>query len=67
MNERIKELAFLAAQEPNSNFDCDVVWLEKFSELLIKECAIIVNSLEEYESKGDCSKAEYIKEYFGVK
>lgn len=39
---------------------------EKFAELIVKECAKIVNSIEQYEGQGDCSTAEYIKEYFGV-
>ena len=37
MNKRIEELAFEAARETSSNFDCDRVWMEKFAELLIKE------------------------------
>ena len=39
---------------------------EKFAELIVQECANIVNSLEQYEGQGDCSTAEYIKEHFGV-
>ena len=39
---------------------------EKFAELIVQECANIVNSLEQYEGPGDCSTAEYIKEHFGV-
>ncbi len=39
---------------------------EKFAELIVCECANIVNSLEQYEGQGDCSTAEYIKERFGV-
>jgi hypothetical protein len=39
---------------------------EKFAELIVRECANIVNSLEQYEGQGDCSTAEYIKERFGV-
>jgi hypothetical protein len=38
----------------------------KFAELIVRECANIVNSLEQYEGQGDCSTAEYIKEHFGV-
>ncbi len=40
--------------------------LNKFAELIVRECANIVNSLEQYEGQGDCSAAEYIKERFGV-
>jgi len=39
---------------------------EKFAESIVKECANIVNSLEQYEGQGDCPTAEYIKEHFGV-
>lgn len=65
MNERIKELA-----EQNSENLSNVVrndeWLQKFAELIVRECADIVNSLEQYEGRGNCSTAEYIKEHFGV-
>lgn len=37
-----------------------------FAEAIVKECASIVNSLEQHEGRGDCSIAEYIKEHFGV-
>lgn len=40
--------------------------ISKFAELLIKECADIVNSLESHEGQGDCGTATYIKEHFGV-
>ena len=38
----------------------------KFARMIVRECAGIVNSLEQYEGPGDCSTAEYIKEHFGV-
>jgi hypothetical protein len=51
----------------------DWIFTERFyasynilAELIVKECANIVNSIEQYEGQGDCSTAEYIKEYFGV-
>ena len=65
MNEQIKELAEQAG--------CSIDGMgygegnvEKFAELIVRECATIVNSLEQYEGQGDCSTAEYIKERFGV-
>ena len=65
MNEQIKELAEQAG--------CSIDGMgygegnvEKFAELIVRECAKIVNSLEQYEGQGDCSTAEYIKERFGV-
>lgn len=62
MNERIRELmieAGYAAPELAGR-------AQKLAELIVKECANIVNSLEQYEGQGDCSTAEYIKERFGV-
>ena len=70
MNERIKELAEQAGYTPLPGFDfandLQEVFLKKFAELIVRECATIVNSLEQYEGQGDCSTAEYIKERFGV-
>lgn len=76
MNERIKELMLMAFQEhygdpitPGAREKAvELVsgWGEKFAELIVRECAGIVNSLEQYEGQGDCSTAEYIKERFGV-
>ena len=74
MNERIRELAeqagllhkqigpfietrYMKKKEQD---------LEKFAELLIKDCANIVNSLEQHEGEGDCYTVEYLKERFGV-
>lgn len=42
MNERIKELAFLAAKETNSNFNCDAVWMNKFAELIVHKCQTLI-------------------------
>ena len=63
-NQKVKEIA------DKVKWQCqDVTYreLEKFTELIIQECADIVNSLEEYKGRGDCSTAEYIKEHFGFK
>ena len=64
MNERIKELE-AQCWEPRK---WNPPWFnyEKFAELIVRECANIVNSLEQNEGPGDCSTAEYIKEHFGV-
>ena len=62
MNERIKELYAEACKDLDLTDDI----LKKFAELIVRECANIVNSLEQYEGPGDCSTAEYIKEHFGV-
>ena len=77
MNQRIEELkkqAMIRVNTPTVNSDGKVIcdnWeegisLSKFAELIVRECANIVNSLEQYEGQGDCSTAEYIKEHFGV-
>lgn len=81
MNERIKDFVEEAGFHPahpmsglnpnsvfpptNMNGECSKE-LKKFAELIIQECANIVNSLEQHEGQGDCSTAEYIKEHFGV-
>ena len=76
MNERIRELVLQANpaskeiyESDNWEYNC-AAWcakdLAKFAELIVRECAKIVNSLEQYEGQGDCSTAEYIKERFGV-
>ena len=43
MNERIEELAEKATQEFSSAFERDK-WLEKFAELIVKDCLCIVEN-----------------------
>ena len=66
VNERIKELAeqagyskeFLAIGLPNN--------MEKFAELIVQECAHLVDTLNEaYGAPSTAGK--FIKEHFGVK
>jgi len=67
MNDRIKELA------AKSNFghmeNGEVVYdhrLEKFAELIIRDCADLVDTLNEaYEAPSTAGK--FIKEQFGIK
>lgn len=62
MNENLKKLmleADYAAPEIAKR-------AHKLAELIVKECANIVNSLEQHEGPGDCATVEYIKEHFGV-
>lgn len=79
MNERIKELKLKAIKLVAESYPTKIEDFtdgldervrekaeEKFAELIVRECANIVNSLEQYEGQGDCSTAEYIKEHFGV-
>lgn len=74
MNKRIKLLAdqagaFYASgfEEVPSEFCLVDDMIEKFAQLIVQECATIVNSLDQYESGGDCVTASYIKDQFGVK
>jgi hypothetical protein len=61
MNERIQELAEQAKR--NEPFDCGALtkdqWLEKFAELIVRECAAI--ALREDHEPSEC-----ILRYFGV-
>jgi hypothetical protein len=66
MNERIKELANKALKQPDTDNDGLTVFdndeLEKFAELIVKECADVATY--HYRRFEDGGKA--IKEYFGV-
>ena len=71
MNERIIKLANEANKDIGYTFKMEEAkqlheLMEKFAELIVKECANIVNSLEQHEGPGDCATVEYIKEHFGV-
>ena len=74
MNERLQELAEQAGLKfdryrmyvPSTLTVQETVKLQKFAELIVRECANIVNSLDQYEGEGDCSTAEYMKKCFGV-
>ncbi len=80
MNERIRELVEQAEKLAEDELvhlervhnrlysftESREIYNQKFAELIVRECANIVNSLEQYEGQGDCSTAEYIKERFGV-
>jgi hypothetical protein len=77
MTERIRELALQAANEvadlfSPGFFDDRMVYNvadinEKLAQLIVQECANMVNSLGQHEGPGDSSTAEYIKQHFGVK
>jgi hypothetical protein len=74
MNERIRELSEQASEwaAANATGDWEVgpsyvdIFNKKFAELIVRECANIVNSLDQHEGHGDSTTAEYIKEHFGV-
>jgi hypothetical protein len=70
MNERIKQLAeqareFATTRHPVSNIVLSVnseKFEEKFAELIVLECAVIVGSMEEPHQ----DIAKLIKQHFGV-
>ena len=58
MNERIRELAEQAGWDNHhSKFDTRI---EKFAELIVRECAEIADKAEPYKA------SDLIKQYFGV-
>ncbi len=74
MNERILNLMIEAGFDveklrmyPGGFPREELLILEDFAKLVVRDCAEIVNSLEQYEGQGDCPTASYIKETFGVK
>ncbi len=72
MNERTKKLAIIANPSSQEIYESDswqfncAAWsaddLEKFAELIVRECAVIVGSMEEPHQ----DIAKLIKEHFGV-
>jgi len=72
MNERIKELWDEAAKlEPDPSWAGQTRFMEKFAELIVRECAMIVEgfeitqevALDEYV---DYEASAVLKEHFGV-
>ena len=75
MNERIQELAMRANSHHGNSFDLNYkeldVFLSKFAELIVRECAnqcdlLLDHKISSEWSRGthDCSRA--IKKHFGV-
>jgi hypothetical protein len=58
MNEKIKSIA-LECYNPYGNFD-----LEKFAELIVRECARVYWNIDDSEIHGEYVKA--LKKHFGV-
>jgi hypothetical protein len=56
MNERIKELA----EQAELHLELQSLKVEKFAELIVKECAGIAETAEPYQS------SDLIKQHFGV-
>ena len=63
MNERIQELAEHAGVFP-TNFNQVPSWLEKYAELIVRECADIAAKNQAENMNWDI--AEIIKEHFGI-
>jgi hypothetical protein len=72
MNERIRELWDEAAKlEPDPSWEGQTKFMEKFAELIVRECAMIVEgfeitqevALDEYV---DYEASTVLKEHFGV-
>lgn len=66
MNERIKELAYQsgACAMFNNQLDKDNLDLEKFAELIVRECISLLP--EDCQSDNGCHTSWTIKEHFGV-
>jgi len=58
MNERIKQLAEQASKEAFPLVS--MAWMEKFAELIIRECAEIADTAEPFLA------SDLIKQHFGV-
>lgn len=67
MNERIQEIWNEAAEAANSddNWDCQVAFVEKFAELIVRDCVnVVINS---YMGKNNPKPAvEAVERRFGV-
>ena len=67
MNERIRELAHEAGL-PTYNPEGIPTKLEKFAELIVRECASMAESFHhhQYDFTGNLELHEFIREHFGV-
>lgn len=63
MNERIRELAVIASTETDW-WDVSHSYIEKFAELIVKECAALVKGQPHVDKMMDCNSV--IKQHFGV-
>ena len=67
MNERIKELAEQAGIFRPKEFyqHIDALQLEKFAELIVKECSYLADQAH-HKATGGKSAGGYIRQHFGV-
>ena len=69
MNERIKECWLKAAREDSGdNWDTQEEFIERFAELIVKECASMarVYRNHEFDFTGDLELDEFMLKHFGV-
>ena len=69
MNERIKELWDQTAKlESNPSWEGQTKFMEKFAELIVKECASMARVFQsnEYDFTGDLDLDEFMLKHFGV-
>ena len=69
MNERIKQLWDTAAKlESDPSWEGQTKFMEKFAELIVKECANMAESFHhhQYDFTGNLELHEFIKTHFGV-
>ena len=70
MNERIRELLEQAGYKPVPGFDfansLEEQFMEKFAELIVKECALWIELQDEAEHPTAWLLSEELKEHFGV-
>ena len=68
MNNRMQELVEQAIH--NEPFDCGALtkeqWLEKFAELIVRECSKMADRWVDNDDNGKNYPSEMIKKHFGV-
>jgi len=78
MNKRINELAEQAAYETRmshnnpywrmqNGIEEDIAWREKFAELLIKECIVVINQSNGVGDDDVIKITEDVQTHFGIK
>ena len=71
MNERIRQLAEQAFDKANNGTISDIKipkeFIEKFAELIVRECAKSVNDWYQNHNKIHCDPMSYVLAHFGVK
>jgi hypothetical protein len=67
MNERIKELWDKAAEDTmDYSWQSQTKFMERFAELIVKECALVANEHNEEAEGVHLGVGNAIKEHFGV-